>query len=81
MTSDGAGSHRAVNSGTGGACAMADMDGEGPIYFVEQDNDTPGAFRVMGPNGPVGAYPTAADAQAKADYLNEQIAEEMEDDS
>jgi hypothetical protein len=60
---------------------MTDADGDGPIYFVESSEDTPETWRVMGPHGPVSDYPTAAQAQARADYLNEQIAEEAEDDS
>jgi hypothetical protein len=60
---------------------MGDVDDDAPPYFVERGGDGPGSWRVIGPNGLVGVYPTASEAQAKADYLNEQVAEEREDDS
>ena len=51
-----------------------------PLYAIEPCEDDAESWRVIGPNGVVGVYQTASDAQAKADYLNEQVAEESEDD-
>lgn len=59
---------------------MAAADSDAPLYFVERCKDAPETWRVVGPNGLVGVYETASDAQAKADFLNEQSAEEIEDD-
>ena len=50
----------------------------GPLYRVER---TPGSWRVIGPNGVVADFPGEAEAQAKADLLNEDAAEESEGDS
>jgi hypothetical protein len=60
---------------------MADMGDEAPLYTVERSDDGPETWRVVGPNGLVGVYGSASDAQAKADFLNEQIAEGTENDS
>ena len=60
---------------------MGDTDDDAPLYFVERGNDDPESWRVIGPNGLVGVYRTAREAQAKADFLNEQVAEQREDDS
>ncbi len=59
---------------------MTDTGDQAPLYSVEPSQGEPGTWRVVGPNGAVGDYPTATDAQAKADLLNEQIAEETEGD-
>lgn len=56
---------------------MEATDEAGPSYVVERSED---GWRVVGPNGLVGVYPSASEAQAKADLLNEQSAEEAEDD-
>ena len=62
---------------------MSDVEiGErAPIYYAERCPDDTGAWRVVGPNGLVAVYPAEADAQAKADLLNEAVAEEREDDA
>jgi hypothetical protein len=60
---------------------MADTGDEAPLYTVERSDDGPEIWRVVGPNGLFGVYGSANDAQAKADFLNEQIAEATEDDS
>lgn len=60
---------------------MGDTDDDAPVYSVERGDDGLEEWRVTGPNGLVGAYPTQSDAQAKADFLNEQIAEERENDA
>ena len=60
---------------------MGDPGHEAPLYTVERINDGSEGWRVVGPNGLVGVYESASEAQAKADFLNEQIAEEAEDDS
>jgi len=60
---------------------MENADDDAPPYFVERSDDGIQNWRVVGPNGLVGVYQTERDAQAKADFLNEQIAEEREDDS
>jgi hypothetical protein len=60
---------------------MEATDDAGPLYFVERSKDGVEGWRVMGPNGLVGDYQSETDAQAKADFLNEQAAEEAEDDS
>jgi hypothetical protein len=52
-----------------------------PLYTAERSDDGPESWRVVGPNGLVGVYQSASDAQARADYLNEQVAEETEDDA
>jgi hypothetical protein len=59
---------------------MADNADGGPLYFIEPIHEELETWRVVGPNGPVGDYRTEADAQAKADLLNEQVAEGTEDD-
>jgi len=59
---------------------MAETDDHAPLYFIEPSHEKPGTWRVAGPNGIVGEYGAAAEAQAKADLLNEQIAEETEND-
>ncbi len=53
----------------------------GPLYFVERQPEGSAHWRVMGPNGVVGDFATVAGAQAKADDLNEQVAEALEDDA
>ena len=60
---------------------MGDNNDETPLYTVERSDDGPESWRVVGPNGLVGVYETASDAQSRADFLNEQVAEEQEDDS
>ena len=54
---------------------------EDPLYSVERLDAEPGGWCVMGPNGPAGVYPSEQEAQARADFLNAQVAEESEDDS
>lgn len=58
---------------------MTDLDRS--LYHVEQSNDDQRKWRVVGPNGLVNAYNTEREAQAKADDLNMQVAEEREDDA
>ena len=58
---------------------MADTQDETPLYIVEPGGAE--GWRVIGPNGLVGVYPSLSEAQARADFLNEQIAEETEDDA
>ena len=60
---------------------MDDIGDEAPLYAVERSDDGHETWRVAGPNGLVGVYASASEAQAKADFLNEQVAEETEDDS
>ena len=60
---------------------MSETGYEGPLYRVEQSQDGPEGWRVVGPNGLVGVYESATEAQARADDLNEQVAEETEDDA
>lgn len=48
-----------------------------PLYRVEPAAQ---GWRVTGPNGDAGAYRTKDEAQAHADRLNEEVAEEAEDD-
>ena len=60
---------------------MGNADGDTPLYTVERSDDGPETWRVVGPNGLVGVYASANEAQARADFLNEQVAEETEDDS
>jgi hypothetical protein len=57
---------------------MKDVEDRAPLYSIERCDE---GWRVMGPNGPVGVFPAESDAQAKADFLNEQVAEEREDDA
>ena len=51
------------------------------LYSVERGEGDPEVWRVVGPNGVVAAYPTQSEAQARADQLNEDAAEEQEDDA
>ncbi len=60
-----------------GAPSRAD---DAPLYYVERCAEGPNSWRVMGPNGAIGAYRNESEAQAKADQLNEEVAEEQEDD-
>ena len=60
---------------------MIEGEGDAPLYRIERAEDGSGPWRVVGPNGPVGVYPSAAEAQARADALNEDAAEETEDDA
>ena len=57
------------------------MTDDPPLYVVQGSDNDPETWRVVGPNGLVGVYKSASDAQAKADFLNEQTAEETENDS
>ena len=59
---------------------MGNTDEDASPYVVEPCNEDQGSWRVIGPNGLVGVYQTASEAQAKADFLNEQVAEEREGD-
>lgn len=60
---------------------MEDNDEDASPYVVERPDAVSQGWRVVGPNGLVGMFATASQAQAKADSLNEQVAEEKEDDS
>jgi hypothetical protein len=60
---------------------MGDMGDGAPLYAVESSDEGLQSWRVIGPNGLVGVYASASEAQAKADLLNEQVAEGTEDDS
>jgi hypothetical protein len=60
---------------------MQETDGEAPSYIVERFNDGQEQWRIVGPNGVAGVFRTERDAQARADFLNEQAAEEREDDA
>ncbi len=60
---------------------MDDKTDVAPLYYIEINDEPPKNWRVIGPNGLVGAYESESDAQARADLLNEQVAEETEDDS
>jgi hypothetical protein len=51
------------------------------LYTVERGQDDPNVWRVVGPNGVVGAHRSESEAQASADRLNEDAAEEQEDDA
>jgi hypothetical protein len=51
------------------------------LYSVEPSDDESGPWRLIGPNGLVGEYASEKEAQAKADFLNEQSAQGTEDDS
>jgi hypothetical protein len=57
---------------------MDQPDDDAPLYSVHSSAD---GWRVIGPNGLAGTYRTEREAQAKADFLNEQVAEEREDDT
>jgi hypothetical protein len=57
------------------------MTPDRPLYYVEGSNDDPGVWRVVGPNGVVDSYRVESEAQSRADRLNEDVAEEIEDDS
>ena len=52
---------------------------DAPLYSVERSSD--GGWRIVGPNGVVDTYRAEAEAQSKADQLNENVAEEREDDA
>ena len=60
---------------------MDDKSDEEPLYTVEHEDEGAESWHVVGPHGLVGVYGTAGEAQARADALNEQVAEAMEDDS
>ena len=49
-------------------------DDVAPLYIVERSDDGSESWRVVGPNGPVGAYGTEGEAQGRADFLNVQVA-------
>jgi hypothetical protein len=51
---------------------------DAPLYSIEKVAE---GWRVCGPNGAAGVYEDERDAQARADFLNEQVAEEREDDA
>lgn len=57
------------------------MSQDSALYTVERGQDDPGIWRVVGPNGAVGDYRSESAAQASADRLNEDAAEEQEDDA
>jgi hypothetical protein len=57
------------------------MSHESALYNVERGQDDPEIWRVVGPNGVVGDYRSEGEAQARADRLNEDAAEEQEDDN
>jgi len=60
---------------------MQRINGEAELYNVEASDDGSQTWLVTGPNGLVGIYASAQEAQAKADFLNEQAAQETEDDT
>jgi hypothetical protein len=60
---------------------MGETRNEALLYTVERSDDGPETWRVVAPSGLVGAYASGNEAQARADFLNEQVAEETEDDS
>jgi hypothetical protein len=57
------------------------MSRDPALYTVERGQDDAEIWRVVGPNGAVGAYRSESEAQASADRLNEDAAEEQEDDA
>jgi hypothetical protein len=52
-----------------------------PIYWIERCTDDPETWYVIGPNGIVGDRRSKREAQAEADRLNEDVAEERENDA
>jgi len=60
---------------------MQNSGDEAPLYTVKRSDDNPARWLVVGPNGLVGVHESATEAQARADFLNEQVAEETEDDA
>jgi len=60
---------------------MDDTKNEAPLYRVEHSGDGLEGWRVVGPNGLAGVHASEGEAQARADFLNEQVAEETEDDA
>lgn len=60
---------------------MSDSPDRDALYSIEIDDERPQSWRVIGPNGLVGVYESESEAQARADFLNEQVAEETEGDS
>lgn len=57
------------------------MSQDPALYTVERGQDDSEVWHVVGPNGAVGAYRSESEAQANADRLNEDAAEEQEDDA
>ena len=68
------------NKGAAEEGAPFGADGDAPLYRAERSADDSGRWRVVGPNGAVGVYRLESEAQAKADQLNEDVAEEQEND-
>jgi hypothetical protein len=55
-------------------------DDDAPLYYVKRNDDDPNCWSVIGPNGVVDTYRVEAEAQSRANQLNESVAEEQEDD-